>query len=101
MPNTAITASPMNFSTVPPWRSITAAISSKKRPITRRRVSGSSFSPRAVEPVTSANTTVTTLRTSPAGAGFSSASGDAHWRQKRARAGFSSPQFGHRFTNAS
>jgi len=28
-PNTAITASPMNFSTVPPWRSITARISVK------------------------------------------------------------------------
>ncbi len=28
-PNTAITASPMNFSTVPPWRSSTARISSK------------------------------------------------------------------------
>ena len=29
IPNTAITASPMNFSTVPPWRSIEALISSK------------------------------------------------------------------------
>ena len=28
-PKTAITASPMNFSTVPPWRSITARIASK------------------------------------------------------------------------
>jgi len=29
MPNTAITASPMNFSTVPPWRSTIRRISSK------------------------------------------------------------------------
>jgi hypothetical protein len=29
MPNTAITASPMYFSTVPPWRSIAARIASK------------------------------------------------------------------------
>ncbi len=28
-PKTAITASPMNFSTVPPWRSIAARIESK------------------------------------------------------------------------
>ncbi len=28
-PNTAMTASPMNFSTVPPWRSIGARIASK------------------------------------------------------------------------
>ena len=28
-PNTAITASPMNFSTVPPWRSSAALISAK------------------------------------------------------------------------
>ena len=28
-PNTAITASPMNFSTVPPWRSSAARISAK------------------------------------------------------------------------
>ena len=64
IPKTAMTASPMNFSTVPPWEWITSSISSKKRPITRRRASGSNRSPSAVEPVTSANRIVTTLRTS-------------------------------------
>lgn len=34
MPKTAITASPMNFSTVPPWRSSAIAASSNQRPIT-------------------------------------------------------------------
>ena len=62
IPNTAITASPMNFSTVPPWRSIIARISSKYRLITASSASGSSSSPSAVEPVTSQNSTVTTLR---------------------------------------
>ena len=62
IPNTAITASPMNFSTVPPWRSMIARISEKYRFITPRRTSGSSSSPSAVEPVTSQNTAVTTLR---------------------------------------
>ena len=96
MPNTAMTASPMNFSTLPPWRSITAAISSK-RPITRRSASGSSRSPSAVEPVTSANTIVTTFRTSAVGAP-GSPSGVAQFWQNRARSAFSSPQVGHRFT---
>ena len=35
-----MTASPMNFSTVPPCRSSTADIRSKKRDMTRRSVSG-------------------------------------------------------------
>ena len=100
MPKTAITASPMNFSTVPPWLSITAAISSKYRPITRRRASGSSRSPSAVEPVTSAKTIVTTFRTSAAGAS-ASPSGVAQFWQKRALSAFSSPQEGHRFTSES
>ena len=62
MPKTAITASPMYFSTVPPWRSITVRISLKYRWMTSRRDSGSSSSPSAVEPVTSQNRTVTVLR---------------------------------------
>ena len=48
-PNTAMTASPMNFSTVPPWRSTMARISSKYRPSSSRSASGSSRSPSAVE----------------------------------------------------
>ena len=45
---TAITASPMNFSTVPPWRSSTVDISPKKLDMTRRSDSGSSRSPNGV-----------------------------------------------------
>src|SRR5262245_897416 len=63
-PNTAMTASPMNFSTVPPWLSIAERISSKYRDMTPRRDSGSRRSPSAVDPVTSANRTVTVFRVS-------------------------------------
>ena len=91
VPKNATTASPMYFSTVPPCRSITARISSKKRVMTRRTDSGSSRSPRGVEPTTSQNRTVTVLRASPAtGAGVGS--GAAQDMQNRARAGFDSPQ---------
>lgn len=41
MPNTAITASPMCFSTVPSWRSIALRIASKYRDYTSRSDSGS------------------------------------------------------------
>jgi hypothetical protein len=90
MPNTAMTASPMNFCTVPPWRSSTARMASNQRAITRPSDSGSSRSPRLVDPARSLNTTVTTLRVSrpPAAA----ASGVPQLRQNLARAGFSSPQ---------
>jgi NhaP-type Na+/H+ or K+/H+ antiporter len=63
-PKTAITASPMNFSTVPPWRSSASRASEKYSSITRRSASGSSRSPNSVEPETSANTTVTVFRAS-------------------------------------
>ena len=66
MPNTAMTASPMNFWTVPPWRSNTARVRSKYRPITSVSDSGSKRSPSPVEPARSLNTTVTTFRTRPA-----------------------------------
>jgi len=62
-PNTAITASPMNFSTVAPCRSSVARDTSKKRVMTRRNASGSLCSPIAVDPVTSAKRIVTVLRT--------------------------------------
>jgi hypothetical protein len=54
----------MNFSTVPPCRSITARAASKYRRITCRKLSGSSHSPKAVDSVTSQNSTVTVLRCS-------------------------------------
>ena len=44
-PNTAITASPMNFSTVPPCRSSAARMPSKYRDMTSRMVSGLGASP--------------------------------------------------------
>ena len=64
-----MTASPMNFSTVPPWRSMTSLAISKNPDITQRTDSASRCSPSAVEPVTSANTRVTTLRAGAAADG--------------------------------
>ncbi len=64
-PNTAITASPMNFSTEPPCRSTIPLIRSKYRASSARSASGSVDSPSAVEPTTSQNSTDTTFRRSP------------------------------------
>lgn len=61
-PKTAITASPMNFSTVPPCSSIRSRIRSNQRSVTDRRVSASSAPESAVEPTRSQKRTVTTLR---------------------------------------
>ena len=94
MPKTAITASPMNFSTVPLWRSIASVIAAKYRDITRRTASGSNRSPSAVEPVTSQKITVTAFRTSPATVGVDSGRGLPHALQNRAPSGFSTPQLG-------
>jgi hypothetical protein len=85
-----MTASPMNFCTVPPWRSSTARVASNQRAITRPSDSGSRRSPRLVDPARSLNTTVTTLRVFRPPAAV--ASGVPQLRQNRARAGFSSPQ---------
>jgi len=96
IPKTAMTASPMNFSTVPPWCSTTRRISSKYRLIVRRSVSGSSRSPRDVEPLTSQKSTVTVLRTSRAtDAGVRSV---PHAPQNLNPSGFSCPQFEQRVT---
>jgi hypothetical protein len=59
-----MTASPMNFSIVPPCCSSTARISSKYRFITSRSDSESSDSPRLVDPFRSEKTIVTVFRTS-------------------------------------
>ena len=66
---------------------------SKYRDITVRSDSGSSRSPRAVEPVTSQNTTVTVLRTSREGATGAS-SFVPHSEQNFAPSAFPCPQFG-------
>jgi hypothetical protein len=65
-PNTATTASPMNFSTVPPNRSSSWRNRSWYGARIARTSSGSSVSARAVEPTMSAKTTVTTFRSSRA-----------------------------------
>ena len=64
-PNTAITASPMYFSTVPPCASISPRTAANHSLITSRNSSTSRRSASCVEPVTSAKRTVTTFR-SPA-----------------------------------
>jgi hypothetical protein len=63
-PKTAITASPMNFSTEPPCCSTIAFMRSKYRARTTRSASGSRRSPSSVDPVTSQKRTVTTFRAS-------------------------------------
>jgi len=55
IPNTAIAASPMNFSTVPPWRSRIVRSSAWYLRINSRRSSGSVRSPSEVEPRRSQN----------------------------------------------
>jgi hypothetical protein len=55
----------MNFSTVPPCRSIADLISSKYRNMSARTDSASSRSPISAEPVTSQKSTVASLRRSP------------------------------------
>src|SRR6266540_885695 len=91
-PKTAITASPMNFWTVPPCRSSTARMASNQRAITRLSDSGSRRSPRLVDPATSLKTTVTVLRVSRPVSRVPSAV--PQFRQNRARLGFSTPQLG-------
>ena len=75
-----MTASPMNFSTVPPWRSSSA----RTRSWYGRRIastsSGSSDSARLVKPTRSQKTTVTTLRSRRA---VPPAMGQRVWRRRR------------------
>ena len=66
-------ASPMNFSIVAPWRLSTRVIESKYWVMTSRRLSGSSASPRLVEPFRSLKKTVTVLRSSCGGRAGASA----------------------------
>src|SRR5215217_6952877 len=94
MPNTAMTASPMNFSTVPPCRSRTRRVVRKKRDTTCRTVSGSRRSPSSVEPAMSAKTTVTVLRALRSNSG-AAASGMPQAEQKRASFGPNLPHAPH------
>jgi hypothetical protein len=93
-PNTAITASPMNFSTVPPCRSSSARTWAWYGESTPRTSSGSSRSACAVNPTRSTKITVTVFRSSRS-APSSVWSGLAHALQNRAPSGFCSPQFAH------
>src|SRR6476646_8390592 len=58
----AMIPSPVNLSTVPSKRVTVSASSAKKRCMISRHSSGSSCSARSIEPLTSANRTVTCLR---------------------------------------
>ena len=88
----------MNFSTVPPSASISARMAAKNVPITCLRPSASSRSPSAVDPVMSANSTVTIFSSSAAAAAWASAAPQP--LQKRASSGFSRPQRSHTVTEA-
>ncbi len=63
-PNTAITASPMNFSTVPPYHSISLRNRLWYGRMRARTSSGSAPSEAAVKPIRSQKSTDTTLRSS-------------------------------------
>ena len=92
-PKTAMTASPMNFSTVPPHASICSRTRAKYGVRIARTSSGSRRSARAVKPTRSAKSTVTTLRSSASPCWAGSDSPQA--RQNFATGGFSWPHFGH------
>ena len=62
VPHTAMTASPMNFSTTPPYRPITVRATSKYRDSSSRTASGSRASASGVNPTTSQNSTEHTRR---------------------------------------
>ena len=57
VPQTAITASPMNFSTTPPYRLITVRATAKYQERSSRTASGSRASDNGVNPTTSQNNT--------------------------------------------
>ncbi len=88
IPKTAITASPMNFSTVPPWKVITRSARRKAVSISSRSGSGSRCSPSSVDPTTSAKSTVTSLRAAVPVV----RKGVPQPRQNLARGGLRSPQ---------
>ena len=63
-PNTAIRQSPMYLSTVPPWSATTVAMRRKAASTLPATASGSACSAMVVNPTTSANSTVASLRSS-------------------------------------
>src|SRR5215212_3389133 len=65
MPNAAMTASPANFSTIPPWEMTHCCTRSKYCCTRRRATSGSVPETSAVDPTRSTNRTVASLRSTP------------------------------------
>ena len=101
-PKTATTASPMNFSIVPSKRSISRRRVAWYASSSSRTSSGSLRSARVVKPTRSQKRTVTVfLSSSRVAKADAVPSGDAQFKQKRARSGFSAPQFGQVTTHAS
>ena len=111
VPHTAITASPMNFSTTPPYRVITVRATSKYSDSSSRTASGSRASDSGVNPTKSQNSTEHTRRsaagsrpgpgtaagaagTAADGAGVTSARAAPQARQKRCPAITGAPQDG-------
>src|SRR6266542_813120 len=68
-PNTPMTASPMNLSRVPPYRSISSLARAWNGSSVRRTSSGSAWSERSVKPARSANRIETNRRSSVGSAG--------------------------------
>jgi hypothetical protein len=78
VPQTAMTASPMNFSTVPPWWTIDDAARSKYPCCSSRTCSGSRPDANAVKPTRSTKSTVTRRRSAarPSAAAEAESRGD-------------------------
>jgi len=94
VPHTAITASPMNFSTTPPYRPITVRATAKYWVSSSRTASGSRDSDNGVKPTTSQNSTEHTRRSATGSGPFGTvaatagttggcATGEPQARQKR------------------
>ena len=92
MPNIATTASPMNFSTLPPCRSAIARAAEKYLDRTADNASGSRRSAMVVDSTRSVNSTVIVLRRSPLFA--VRVTGDPHWAQNRAPSMTPAPHVG-------
>src|SRR6266705_7980 len=106
VPHTAMRASPMNFSTVPPYREITVRQLSKYRDSRSRTSSESRDSESAVKPTRSANSTETRRRSVAGPASDTeavanrdaegvAARGEPHSPQNLLSPGLAAPQDGH------
>src|SRR6266511_2867565 len=107
VPHTAMTASPMNFSTVPPYRAMSRRHVSKYADSNSRTSSGSRASLSVVNPTRSANSTETSRRSDdaaarPFGRAAATPAGSTalpsavpHSPQNRSDGSFGAPQDGH------